>query len=676
MDQFADRLARIGELSEDEVAQLEAELVAAFDAADSAGDVDLMQQLSDALDAVRAAKTVTPEAAVPEAAPVAAAAETPVVAEDQTPAAEPPVVPAQQVATEQQPQPQPEGAPVAPAAEAPAQQPVPGEPTAAPPPAATEPAAPAPAPTEQPAVVDGEQHPVVVDANGQPVPATEPVQQPDNNTPTEEGTQVAPDTQQQEEAVATADVVTQEDVPDANKPVPVMASAPYTITAGGDIPGVTSGQTLSDMDEVVEALTRKINSMRGVGGDGEYVVVASLRRDDDMVPEDKMLRKADPEGNSAKIRRFMQQNESRESMVAAGWCAPRTPLYDIPGIGSTDTPVADSLPSFGVDRGGIIWTEPPSLAGVITSMGAAAFTRWVPTNSAGSISLSGVFGSTATSPVDTKPCIDIACGVERSADLIAIPLCLCFDLLSSRTNPEFVKAATDLVQVAQAHFKEQYLLAQMFSAPGISNLAGTIGNPDIKVGIARDWLIQVRLVASQYRWRNRLSATQQLRLYAPAWLRDAVAADLTLQMPGDNSLSTSYAEVDGYLDDINVDVVWYIDDVPTMAAGTLPAGPQGATTAASNFDSYLGFAATAEWLLTAPGVFTRLDGGSVDLGVVRTKEDVQKNRFCEFAETFETVAYMGPQTAANAWGVRGSTPVNIIGAHALGIATAAGVAVE
>jgi hypothetical protein len=110
MDQFADRLARIGELSEDEVAQLEAELVAAFDAADSAGDVDLMQQLSDALDAVRAAKTVTPEAAVPEAAPVAAAAETPVVAEDQTPAAEPPVVPAQQVATEQQPQPQPEGA--------------------------------------------------------------------------------------------------------------------------------------------------------------------------------------------------------------------------------------------------------------------------------------------------------------------------------------------------------------------------------------------------------------------------------------------------------------------------------------------------------------------------------------------------------------------------------------
>jgi hypothetical protein len=167
-----------------------------------------------------------------------------------------------------------------------------------------------------------------------------------------------------------------------------------------------------------------------------------------------------------------------------------------------------------------------------------------------------------------------------------------------------------------------------------------------------------------------------MRLYAPAWMRDAIAADLAVQQPGDGTLSTSYAEVDGYIDDANVDPVWYIDDVPVMGAGTLPAGPQGATTAASNFDAYSGFAQTAEWLLTTPGVFTRLDGGSVDLGVVRTKDDVQKNKFCEFAETFETVAYMGPQTGPTAWAVRGSTPIKIMGSFALGTATTVGVAVE
>jgi hypothetical protein len=515
------------------------------------------------------------------------------------------------------------------------------------------------------------------------------------NTP-KEPEQVAPD-QQQEEAVAT-ELVTQEDVPDANRvPVPVAAAAhrahPMTITAGGDIPGTTAGAPLANMDEVVEVMTRKINSMRGVQGDGEYVMVASIRRDDEL-DEAKMLRKGDPEGNSVKIRKFLAENYSRDSLVAAGWCAPRTPLYDIPGIGSTETPVADSLPSFGVDRGGIIWTEPPSLGAVINSMGANAFVRWLPGANAGEIAQTGVVGNTPVvagsaswqTAGNYKPCIDISCGVERAADLIALPVCLCFDLLSSRTNPEFVKAATDLVQVAQAHFKEQWLLSQLWSAPGVANNPGgnttpIYGTPDVALGIARDWLVQIRLMTSQFRWRNRLGANQQMRLYAPAWLRDAIAADLLIQMPGDDTMGTGYQEIDGYLNDANVDPVWYIDDVPSMAPMSeppgAPVGPDGGVDGnASNFDSYTGWAGRAEWLLTLPGVFTRLDGGSVDLGVVRTKEDVQSNRFCEFAETFESVAYMGPQNTAGAWAVRGTTDVRIIGGYAAPIDTAAGVVVE
>jgi hypothetical protein len=62
--------------------------------------------------------------------------------------------------------------------------------------------------------------------------------------------------------------------------------------------------------------------------------------------------------------------------------------------------------------------------------------------------------------------------------------------------------------------------------------------------------------------------------------------------------------------------------------------------------------------------------------VVRTKDDVQKNKFCEFSETFEAVAYMGPQTAANAWAVRGTTPIKLIGGYAKEVDTALGAAVE
>jgi hypothetical protein len=494
-------------------------------------------------------------------------------------------------------------------------------------------------------------------------------------TPTEGQEQVAPD--QQQEVPVAAEVVTQEDVPEANKPL-AAATFPYTIRAGGDIPGITSGMALKDHEDVIDVMTKKINALRGVSGNNEPVIVASLIRDPETIDESKLLRKADPDGNSVKIRKFLQENESVESMVAAGWCAPRTPLYDIPGIGSTDTPVADSMASFGVDRGGIIWTEPPSLGALRSGnspfMQAFRFSRWDPNldpNNPGR-SIYDVWNAVdyttqpptqinpvPTVPPDTKPCWDVPCGEERAADLIALPLCLCFDLLSSRTNPEFVKATTDLVQVAQAAFKEQWLMAQMWNAPGVVNNDGgcTYGQPDVFLGITRDWLVTLRLTAAQFRWRNRLSATQQMRVYAPAWLRDAVASDLLIQAPGDNTMSVGYNEVDGYLGDANIDAVWYIDDVP--------AGPgQNPVNDGSNFDSYCGYPAQAEWLMTTPGVFTRLDGGQVDLGVVRTKEDVQKNKFCEFAETFENVAYMGPTDPANAWAVRGTTPVKILGATA------------
>ncbi|HEY9378698.1 MAG TPA: major capsid protein [Jiangellaceae bacterium] len=640
MDEFSERLGRLAELTPEELDALEQEMVAAFDAADAAGDVATMQALADALDQVREAKSnaggETPAPAEGEA--VAASAETPEEPEPEQP--EEPETPTPDA---------PEG--VAPVAETPEEpQPGPSGPTGASGPS-------------------GQTGPT--GASGPTGAEPEAVAPPDPEQP-------APPEASEETTVAE---VTNADVPDAHRPVPVSAAAPYAITAGGDIPGITAGQQLRDMDEVIDALTRKINGMRGVGGDGEYVIVASMRRDlEAEYGEQRLLRRGDPEGNSEKIRLYAAANQTVESLQAAGWCAPRTPLYDIPGIGTTATPVADSLPSFGVDRGGIIWQEPPSLGDITAKLNAAnAFGFWRNVSAASGASgatgqdwqyVAGVAGGNArvegTNPAYTgafsgatgvKPCIDIDCGLERASDLMAVPLCLCFDNLMARANPEMVKANTDLVMVAQARFKEMWLLAQIFGAAGVTNTPATIGTPDTALGAARDFLVTCRLACSQFRWRNRIGLDTQLRLYAPAWLRDAMASDLAIQMPGDDMLDVSYSEIDGYIGDMNVSPIWYIDDVPT-GVGT------GATVAGSNFDSPLGYPTPAEWLVTLPGVFSRLDGGSLDLGVVRTKEDVQRNKYCEFAETFESVAYMGPSGAGEAWAFRGTTPIAIRGGFA------------
>ena len=172
-----------------------------------------------------------------------------------------------------------------------------------------------------------------------------------------------------------AEEVTNEDVPDANQPELVASAPSFTITAGGDIPGFTAGQSLSDMDEAIDALTARANAVMGMSGEIRSVV-ASLKTEFD---EDKTLRKSDPHGNSAKIRDIVKAGREggTEALVAAGWCAPKTPIYDhVNGmaIGVTDTPVLDSFPTLGVDRGGIVWQPPYALSQIPTN----CFGQWRP----------------------------------------------------------------------------------------------------------------------------------------------------------------------------------------------------------------------------------------------------------------------------------------------------------
>lgn len=648
MDQFAEQLANLAELSDEELAALESQVVEAFDAADAEGDVAAMEQLANALDAVRqeATSRAGGEAAPAEAAPPAQmAASGDESLEDTTPPAE----------DEGQ-----KGEPGAPPAEPTEPSPTPDEGGGVEAP----PAEPAPAPPEE-------------------APAPEP---PAEEVPAEAGTESTEGAPSEEDTVGDARV-TRENVPAGHEPQldAVAASPGYVIRAGGDIPGVTAGSELATMDDVVDAMTRKVNTMRGVSGDGEYIVVASFRNEDE-VPDSRTLRPGDMEGNSRKIRELISDPEqlTPAALTAAGWCAPRAPIYDVPTIGTTSRPIRDALPSFTASRGGVTWMTPPGI-----SSANAAMSRWEWDGEAW-VPYAGPLGTTAPVagedgvPEDyvtgTKPCVDIPCGEEQTADLIALPICLCFDNLVSRAFPEWIRANTDLTLVAQARFAEQYLMAKMWSAApiGATTTGGTIGDADIQVGVARDVLVNVRLTASQFRWRNRLDPTAPMQWLAPSWLLDAMVSDLQLQIPGDQALDTSYAEVTGYLQAANISPIWYIDDVPPIAAGATGPPvlqPQPAVAATSNFDSYLGYGAEAEWLLFPTGAFVRLDGGSLDLGVVRTKDDVTRNKYCEFSETFETVAYMGPADE-DGWVIRGRTPVSIIGGYASGINTATGVVVE
>lgn len=593
MTDFAERLARLAELSPEELASLESEIVAAFDAADESSDIDAMQELADMLDQVRDELSNREgneaETPVEEPAPEEIAASgSPEGTED--PATEQGTDATEETDVETTPDEQP---------------------------------------TETTETTTTE---VEVEETKTEVPAgTEDADSGESegdNDQTEADAKSAADPES-EEPVATE--ITAEDVPSENAPVAATA-APIAIRAGGDIPGITAGSELPDMDAVVEAMTRKVNAMRGVSGNGEQIIVASIQHPE--AGEERTLRAGDLEGNSRKIRALVTDAEAMtpEALTAGGWCAPRTPIYDVPTVGTTERPVAAALPTFRADRGGITWVAPPTLPGfeLATSLWRYDGTNWV--------AYTDPEGTVEAVPNDEKPCLLVECGNEYSVDVDAVPYCLTFDNLTARAFPEWIRATTELTMVAQARFAEQKSLAQLFSLAA----TGTAGTITTSLGVARDFIRGVRMAAAAKRHEHRMSETAPLQLLAPRWLATAIAIDLGL---GENFDRVSLGEVDGYFGELNIQPIWYIDNVPGQ----------------DDFESASAVPAVANWLLFPAGTYVRLDNGELNLGVVRTKEDVKKNRYTEFSETFETIAHFGPEDFS--WTVKGATAVKITGSY-------------
>jgi chemotaxis protein histidine kinase CheA len=404
----------------------------------------------------------------------------------------------------------------------------------------------------------------------------------------------------QEEAPVTAAVDGTIDVPADRRPVAPVASAPVAITAGADIPGHSAGSTLADMREVAEAMEKRLHSLRRVnGGDGEQHIVASIAT---QYPEDRVLG-TDPEENRSKIERVV----GADALVASGGFA--TPLevrYDVFGLGTAIRPVRDSLPRFQADRGGVRYVTPPVLADYADAVGV-----WT--------------NETDEDPgEETKASLTVTAAQELTAYTDAVTLQMQFGNLFTRAYPELLARHNELGLIQHAREAEQNILSR------ISDDSTAVTTASL-IGFARDFLVQIRRASAAYRSRHRIDPGTQLRAIIPSWVYDAMAADLSLAMPGDGTLSVSSSEINGYLANSNVSLVASLD------ATTFGAQSAGALNE---------FPDTFTWYLFAEGSFLFLDGGTLDLGIIRDSGLVGTNDYKMFVETFEGVAFVGTESLA------------------------------
>ena len=412
--------------------------------------------------------------------------------------------------------------------------------------------------------------------------------------------------EQEEQAPVTASAEQPFEAPADRQPVVQVTEVPVAITAGADIPGYTAGSTINDMHEVAQAMEKRIHSLRRVnGGDGEQHIVASITTSFD---EARTLT-TDAEANSAKVAAFAA--ESKALVASGGHGTPFEVKYDIFAQGSTNVrPVRDSLPRFQADRGGIRFVTPPSFAG---DTYANAVGVWTAAND-----------SAETPSPSAKLSLTVAAASEVTASTDAVTLQLQFGNLMTRAYPELIARHNELALVQHAREAEQSLLSKI-------SAGSTAVTTSSLIGFGRDFLVQIRRAAVAYRSRHRIDPQTTLKAIIPSWVYDAMAADLTLAMPGDGTLAVSRSEIDGYLSTVNVDLVASLD--------ATVFGAQSATALLEFPDSFV-------WYLFAEGTFLFLDGGSLDLGIIRDSSLVGTNDYKMFIETFEGVAKVGIESLA------------------------------
>jgi hypothetical protein len=358
-------------------------------------------------------------------------------------------------------------------------------------------------------------------------------------------------------------------------------------------------------EQFADALNRGMDAPRGLKN-----VVASAHFN---FPEDRQL---NLDGSRSTER--LDAVVDMQSLVAAGGiCSPVEVDYSILSVGTADRPLRDGLPQFQADRGGVTYLLPPALTATASGVGI-----W--TNS--------MDIAAATDPNVKKPRVSLTCGAVNTVLVDAIVERALVGNMQARFQPEMVAALLDTLNINAAHTAELNLLGKI--AANSTPVSGAR-----LLGATRDVLATLDQVSSAYRWQQRIPRTVSLTLILPDWVKDMIRADMAREQANSDPLAVTDAQIESWFSVRNLSPIWLLDGLPANAAG-IPFAAQG-------FAAQTSGAALAGWpqqlvfWIFVPGTFVYLNGGTLDVGVVRDADLNAQNNLEMFSETFESVAFRG-----------------------------------
>lgn len=408
------------------------------------------------------------------------------------------------------------------------------------------------------------------------------------------------------------------------RPAAADVHAPMVATAALSGVGVDQG-TVLDLDSAAAALADRAHQVRSWHGSREfdYSIHSTFG-----FSEDEMLGKA--EDHNYSVLRSAQDKyrdeqlaivNDEEALVASGGsCAPLAPTYNFFSVFSPQNPLERFLPTVGAPRGGIRYINPPGLGG------------------AGAISTHDAAASAETSEYVDKNCSRVTCPSETSVTVAAISWCVTFDNLNFRVFPEQVRDFLEQVQTQHTKAKEIYYLDRIDQ---LATTAVDINAATAAVyGASRSIYREMRTIAHNYRKRNNMPRDAMVDMLLPDVAEEIVAIDMTndaalgmsvMAGPGGNMLATLATKAR-----INLGLYYY-----DSAESNFPGSEHAGTAAA-----WRDLPSTIRSYVYAPGSVVRLDGGTLDLGLVRDSALNKTNDVEMFAEQWVEIAKVGAEVNA------------------------------
>jgi len=405
--------------------------------------------------------------------------------------------------------------------------------------------------------------------------------------------------------------------------VPAEPSTAGTVTTRtlvqGGVPGHNPGDALPSAAALAKAFVDKAKALSSPSAAGRHDVA---RIEYQYPPERILGHKASAEANTEKIN---AATSPQAITAAGGLCLPLEVRYDIETIGVTDRPVKGALSAFQVERGGLQFRAPFDALAMATGLGV-----WTQADD---------IAADPEDPETLKSCLEVTCPGVLEASIYSTYMCLEFANMTARFDTEWVSATNDSAQVAWARFAENQLLSRL--AAGSKAINGIH-----QLGAVRDILLNFDRIIAYYRNRHRLNDAVPLRTVMPRFVIEMLRSDLAMQMtnasPGE-LFAIAQATLEAWFGTRGVNVTWHLDG---LAGGTqngvvFPAQTYADLAAGATVPAY---PTAIDALLFREGDWLFLDGGTLDLGLVRDSNLNMRNRYQTFIETFEGVAFVGKES--------------------------------